>query len=349
MKILLVTNMRPSPRKPYSGIFVINQLKRLQENADLQVQLFSMERTFTGPIGSYWKYFKASMAFLPLFFKRFDIIHVHYFFPFIVLAHVCKILRPSTRLVVTFHGSDINEKVNKGNAKFFSRFNQSIDYVISVGQDLADMVLDKLSLKTDQILSAGIDDNVFHVLPGKPKKYHFTFASSFVPRKGIDIFLEAIRQLDRKDISFCFIGSGALESDVRQLAEAYEVDIKLNLKQHEMCEVFNESYYHILPSRFEPFGLVVTESMFCGTPSIVSDVGGIKDQVQHGFNGFILKENSPECLAGQMRDCLSIIENNTYSKYEEGALISNKEHSLTNVIVETEKIYKYGITCRVHP
>ncbi len=332
--------MRPSPQKPYSGIFVINQFNRLEEDPDVQVSLFTMERSFTSGFASYWKYLKAFLSFVPHYFKRYDLLHVHYFFPFIISAYCYKVIRPTTKLVVTFHGSDINEKINVRNAKVFKRLTGKIDYVISVGNDLAAMVLEKLGLSTDQVLSAGIEDKVFKPMPSSKKVYDFTFASSFVPRKGLDILIEAIKLLSEKNIRLCFIGGGILEEHIHQLGADYNIVIKLNLKQHEMCEVFNQSYFHVLPSRFEPFGLVVTESMFCGTPSIVSNVGGIKDQVSDGYNGFILEENTPECLAKYLRKCYSIIQSGRHLEFRKAALTSNKEHSLTEVMLETMRIYK---------
>lgn len=331
--------MRPSPQKPYSGIFVINQFNKLKEDKNLRVELFSMERTFTKVIGSYLKYIKAFFSFVPLFFRKFDIIHLHYFFPFIALAYIYKLLRPSTRLIVTFHGSDINVRVNERNVSALRYFTKKIDFVISVGTDLSQMIFEKLSLNTDIILSAGVDDEVFKVLPDKEKLYHFTFASSFVSRKGIDIYLEAIRLMDRKDLKYCFIGSGELESEVRNMAKYLNITIKLNLKQSEMAEIFNQSYYHVLPSRFEPFGLVVTESMFCGVPSIVSNIGGIKDQVKDENNGFILNQNSSEALRNQMERCLNYIDETKYASLKKECLKSNKEHALSTIINQTKGIY----------
>ncbi|MFY0608247.1 MAG: glycosyltransferase family 4 protein [Cyclobacteriaceae bacterium] len=340
MKILLITNMRPSPQKPYSGIFVINQFNRLKENPNHQVSLFTMERSFTSGIASYWKYLKAFISFVPHYFKKYDLLHVHYFFPFIIAAYLYKVIRPSTKLVVTFHGSDINEKINEKNAKFFRGLTGKVDFVIAVGNDLAAMVYQKLNLKTDQVLSAGIEDRVFAPFESSEKLYDFTFASSFVYRKGLDILIEAIKIFSEKELRFCFIGGGVLEDEIHSLSEDYKVDIKLNLKQREMCEVFNQSYFHVLPSRFEPFGLVVTESMFCGTPSIVSNVGGIKDQVLNGVNGFVLEENTPACLAKHLEDCYSIIQSGKYLELQKSALASNKEHSLTEVMLETMRIYE---------
>jgi glycosyltransferase involved in cell wall biosynthesis len=57
----------------------------------------------------------------------------------------------------------------------------------------------------------------------------------------------------------------------------------------------------ILPSRDEPWGLVVNEAMTCGVPIIASDICGcVDDLVFHGRNGYIFPVNDIEKLAEAM-------------------------------------------------
>lgn len=92
MKILFVTNMYPSKQKSYAGIFVKNQFEQLQQIVEEQdrLEIFYMKRVFTSKIGSAIKYIVAFFRFIPYLFKKFDIVHVHYFYPLILLAWLHK-------------------------------------------------------------------------------------------------------------------------------------------------------------------------------------------------------------------------------------------------------------------
>lgn len=67
---------------------------------------------------------------------------------------------------------------------------------------------------------------------------------------------------------------------------------------YHACDVF------VLPSLHEPFGVVVLEAWCCRKPVVVSSVGGLRDLVQEGRNGFLYDpgaEGADEALAGKIR------------------------------------------------
>lgn len=333
--------MYPSQQKPYAGIFVKNQFERLRHlMPEDTVELFYMKRSFTSMFGSIVKYASAILRFVPLMFRKYDVIHVHFFYPLILLAWAYKMVHPSCKVVVTFHGTDISRHItSKRNKKLYSAIIRKTDYIIAVGKDLAREVEEKLKRKVDTILSAGVDGSIFYRLKDfSEKKYDFIFVGSFIKRKGLDILLETIRNNPNKHLKFCFVGSGELVEEIRKLSPGYNITLFENQTQDKLRELYNQSKFFVLPSRDEPFGLVVTEALFCGTPAIVSSSGGLKEQVRNSENGYIVETNNKAEL-GKVMDYVCNLSNQDYQQLVNNALSSNKEYELNYICHQLKRIY----------
>jgi glycosyltransferase involved in cell wall biosynthesis len=138
------------------------------------------------------------------------------------------------------------------------------------------------------------------------------YASKFQPRKRPCDILEAYLRLSPDDIQeprpyLLFIGDGTerscLEARVRGLSWSsvkflgFKNQSELP-KYYDLCDVF------VLPSDYEPWGLVVNEVMNVGKAVIVSDqVGAGPDLVSDGQNGFIVPVGDVTMLAERLR-CL---------------------------------------------
>lgn len=339
MKILLISNMYPSEEKPYAGIFIKNQYDRLKTiMLNDEIHLFYMKRKFTNTLSSILKYVSTFIKFIPNLFKKYDILHLHFFYPLIILAILYKRIHKKAKIVVTFHGTDITKHVqSRINKKIYSLLATQIDINIAVGKELAKEIEDKLKVRIDVILSAGIDENIFYKEELTSKEFDYLFVGSFISRKGTDIFIESIKQIQNKNIKYCFVGSGELINELQKL-NTDQVKIYQNLNQEQLRSIYNKSRFFVLPSRNEPFGLVVSESMFCGTPVIVAPNGGLKEQVIDNKNGYIMTENTPEVLSEIINKTISLNEEE-YRNISDNAHRSNKTHSLNNICLELKEIY----------
>ena len=61
----------------------------------------------------------------------------------------------------------------------------------------------------------------------------------------------------------------------------------------------------IMPSQYESFGMVALEAMACGTPVVVSEVGGLAFLVRDGVTGYMVPASDPEALAEKLRAIIS--------------------------------------------
>ena len=110
------------------------------------------------------------------------------------------------------------------------------------------------------------------------------FVGKFADFKGIDALLDAAKiyeeDSDRKGkkIETIIVGSGVLDDKLRKQAETLQLEHThfVGRKNHsEICKLQNLAEVSLIPSRNEPFGLVVIEGTSCGHPVIATNSGGI--------------------------------------------------------------------------
>lgn len=117
--------------------------------------------------------------------------------------------------------------------------------------------------------------------------------------KGHDLLLQVLShpRWRERDVQLHFIGSGPHERAVRRLAEELRVEnVHFAGQQNDIEEVWAKNHALVLPSRAEGMPLVVVEAMLCGRPCVATDVGGSRELIRDGVNGFLAKCATVELL-----------------------------------------------------
>jgi glycogen(starch) synthase len=124
-----------------------------------------------------------------------------------------------------------------------------------------------------------------------------------VYEKGFQLALEAMPQVIREVPSTRFLvaGSGTHEAELHRQAE------ELGLMEHGsflgwigddvLHSLYRISDLTVVPSIYEPFGLVALEAMASGCPCIVADTGGLREVVPHEEAGLRFRPRDPAALA----------------------------------------------------
>jgi len=124
--------------------------------------------------------------------------------------------------------------------------------------------------------------------------------------KGIEYLIEAFSKIHNEFPKFTLkiVGKGSQKGNLIKLADQYGVDGKvdftgrLSLKQTK--DIMKRCYCLILPSLSEGLGRVLIEAAALGKPLVGSNVGGIPDIIEDGYNGFLFGKENPEELARKL-------------------------------------------------
>jgi len=341
MDLLIISNAYPSKQKSYAGIFVVNQYNELKKH--ISVDFFYQKRTFTNPLGSVIKYLLSYVRFFPYLFKKYKVIHVHFVSPLYLLAWVYKLFRPKTKIVLTMHGLDVNDLGAKNTLGGIYRKVMAKNHsLIVVGKAMAEKVHEIMGYPPNAVMPAGIDQKTFY--NSNPdlasRDIDFLFAGSFYEVKGIDILIEVIKRIPASEgVKFGFIGSGDYEPQIKELMQTHHVELYKNLKQDEMREVYSRSKFMILPSRYEGFGLVLVEAMYCGTPVLVSNIEQFGEQVTDGHNGYRMQVYTADELERLVRKAAAMTDKE-WLQLSQQAENSNQDKALVHVCQEQIKIYQ---------
>lgn len=133
----------------------------------------------------------------------------------------------------------------------------------------------------------------------------FLYAGRLVPRKGVDLLLHAFNSLCEKyDVSLSVVGDGHSRDELMSLqspAARERTTWHGRLPNGDVFRKFSEADVFVLPSRYEPWGLVVNEAMAAGLPVVADQrCGAAIDLVHDGETGRLLQTLSSQTLEAAM-------------------------------------------------
>jgi len=126
-------------------------------------------------------------------------------------------------------------------------------------------------------------------------------------RKGIRYLVSAFTKVldDYPRARLMIVGDGEerrnLEKQIRSLDLGGQVELLGN--RRDIRGLMNSFDVFVLPSLWEPFGLVIAEAMACGKPVVATTAGGIPEIVDHGVTGLLV----PPADAGRLADALLVL------------------------------------------
>lgn len=158
--------------------------------------------------------------------------------------------------------------------------------------------------------------------------------------KGVHILIDAFKQIKHKNIRLHIVGRGNYAEELKGIARGDSRIIFHGFMQWEELEgLCKKASVTVVPSIwYEPFGLIIIESFKYGTPVIGSNIGGIPEIVDDGYNGLTFE-------AGNVNQLKDMLEHLVASPLElerlgQGAFESAKRFDINNYIAKLEELYE---------
>ena len=205
-------------------------------------------------------------------------------------------------------------------------------------------------------IPVGINTNVFH--PKNKKIFRdnigltndiplILYVGSLIPRRNLDVLIEAMPIVVKhlENVMLILIGEGILEKSIKDKIRIMNLEKHIRLfpkiLNKKLPYVYSSADVFVFLSKEEIFGMVLLESMSCGTPVISTQIPFAKDIIANNINGIILENIEKETLA---KHIIAIIENkdlNTTIK-EKAKETIKKNYQWDDLANEFFQIYQYA-------
>ncbi|OGF45870.1 MAG: hypothetical protein A2231_07085 [Candidatus Firestonebacteria bacterium RIFOXYA2_FULL_40_8] len=213
---------------------------------------------------------------------------------------------------------------------FYGYFNPFVSYIYIVLEKLAARFTKKIIVfsqaeKKDHLeRNIGRDDK-FAVIPNgiRPEPYLIEydtaakklelgicldkkvlgFAGRLEPVKGVDLFVKAVKLLnkERSDFIAVMAGTGTLEKGIKDLVDD---TLKLIGHREDLPEILALIDVFVMPSLNEGFGLAAVEAGLSKKPVIASRVGGLPEIITDNETGLLVPSGNLELLCSSIKKLL---------------------------------------------
>lgn len=241
--------------------------------------------------------------------ERIELVNIHYFDRcWAYFLFLKKLL--GFRLVVSVHGSDVLGSEGPRNVRWLERKSQGLDCVLFCSEGFRRQVLQPespLNERSAVVLNGVVLEDLIKCATPGPGADSIVCVAHLREHKGQDVLLRAFQQIAEEfpGLSLHFVGEGPHATELQRLAQELNLGARVrflgNLPRPEALREIACARALCLPSRREPFGLVLLEAMALGVPVVATRVGGIPEIIRAGVDGLMVEPDSPSQLADALR------------------------------------------------
>ncbi len=237
---------------------------------------------------------------------EFDVIHAHDW----LVAYAAKTLKNSYNIpiVATIHATEAGR--NSGIHDETQRYINDTEWLLTY--EASEVIVNSNYMKNEIQRLFGLPFEKINVVPngvnstsynGIEKDFDFRrryaadnekiilYVGRLVYEKGVQHLIGAMPKIlaHYNDSKLVIAGRGGMLDELKAEARSLGIENKVYftgyMNPREVAKMYKCADMAVFPSTYEPFGIVALEAMLAGIPTVVSDIGGLNEIVDHGVNG----------------------------------------------------------------
>ena len=294
---------------------------------------------------------------------KFDVIHAHDW----LVAYAAKSIKEANGipLVATIHATESGR--NSGIHDETQRYINDTEWMLTY--ESTEVIVNSNFMKSDIQRLFGLPFEKINVIPnginlnnftGVEKDYDFRrqyaldnekiilYVGRLVYEKGIQNLIGAMPKiLDRyHDAKLVICGKGGMMDELKAEVHNLGIDNKVYFAGYcdskKVQKMYKCADIAVFPSTYEPFGIVALEAMLAGIPTVVSDVGGLNEIVDHGVNGMKSYAGNSNSIADSVLALL--FDNKLCDTVSKNAVKKVKElYNWNKIAQDTHYVYEQAI------
>ncbi len=174
------------------------------------------------------------------------------------------------------------------------------------------------------------------------------FVGRLTHQKGCEYLIRAIPFAAKyHDAKLVIVGDGYMRGELEYIAqttgEAWRIRFTGFIPDNEVVDLMLSADVMVIPSVYEPFGVVALEAMAAKVPIVASEVDGLAEIVKHEENGILVYPRDPSSISWGISRILSDPAN-TQRLVENGTTALAEHYTWDAVAALTLKCYKAALS-----
>jgi glycogen(starch) synthase len=222
------------------------------------------------------------------------------------------------------------------------------DYMISHVRYVFGLPNDKLVMVPNGVNTYNYDGESncqsFRAKFALPEEKIVLFVGRLVYEKGIHVLINAVPKILAKvNAKFIIVGSGYMKEQllniVRSMGLEHKVLFEGFMDEPTLHNLQKCADISVVPSLFEPFGIVALEAMAAKSPVVASDTGGLSEIIEHDVTGVKVYPNNPDSLAWGIT---KVLQDDALAKYLRDNAYRRvlERYNWEKIAIETKRIYE---------